>query len=113
MEKETRVRSTYSSEFKYQAVKMYKKGQIGYKAIAKLLGIPSHTMVQLWVRNFDKYGMVGLEERRGKAKSPHKGRPKTKFATVEEEVKALRAEVALLKKMRALQKGDEKENKSK
>ncbi|MGZ4164746.1 MAG: transposase [Tumebacillaceae bacterium] len=102
MEQRKQSRKTYSKEFKYKAVKMHKKGIMGYKAIAKEMGVPCHNMIKRWVANFDLYGVAGLEERRGKATGCR--RSKIRSLTPEEELRRLRVEVELLKKIRALQR---------
>lgn len=97
-------RNTYSNEFKRKAVDMYLKQGMGYKTIAKELGI-RHSMVQLWVRHYRNEGAKGLEEKRGHSPSPMKGRPRTKEQSVEDELHRLRAENEYLKKLWALQRG--------
>ncbi len=95
-------KQTYSSDFKYKAVQMYQKGEMGYKAIAKKLGVPCHNMIKSWVLKFEGVGRNGLEDQRGKKS---KGRPRiTKPQSLEEELERLRVEVELLKKIRALKR---------
>ena len=98
------IRKTYSKEMKQKAVKMYLEEGYGFKAIAKELGIPDHSMVRRGVRKFEEQGLKGLEEKRGKAKGPRKGRPKKQPLSVEEEVIRLRAENEFLKKWLGLER---------
>ncbi|PUA40832.1 transposase [Paenibacillus elgii] len=98
------INKTYSVEFKQKAVNMYLKQGMGYKSIAKELGI-THRSVQRWVKYFQEEGVKGLEEKRGKTTGPLKGRPRTREQSVEEELHRLRAENEYLKKLWALQRG--------
>jgi transposase len=93
-----KIRKTYDVKFKKKAVDLYKKEGMGYKSVAKELGI-DHTMVRRWVEHYDKEGMKGLEEKRGKAKGPGKGRPRTRPEDPETKIKRLEAEVEMLKKL--------------
>ncbi|MCR8966122.1 hypothetical protein O0550_23545 [Brevibacillus halotolerans] len=72
---------------------------MSYKAITKALGIPSSTQVKQWARKFNSG--EGIMDKRGKSRSddhPFIGRPRTKFATVEEERDYLKAQAENLKK---------------
>ena len=100
MQRQRRARKTYTKEFKYRAVMMHKNRIMSYKAIAKEVGVPCHNMIKRWVENFDRLGMAGLEDRRGKAS---RGLPRTASLSPEEELQRLRVEVELLKKIRDLQ----------
>ena len=51
MQKKTRSRKTYSSEFKTQAIDLAK--ELGVKNAAEKLGIPGHQTLAAWVR-YDK-----------------------------------------------------------
>jgi transposase len=77
---------------------MYKKEGMGYKTVAKKLGI-DHSMVRRWVKHYENEGMKGLEEKRGKAKGPKKGRPRIRPEDPEVKIKRLEAEVEMLKKL--------------
>jgi transposase len=91
-------RRTYDVTFKKKAVDMYKKEGMGYKTVAKKLGI-DHSMVRRWVKHYENEGMKGLEEKRGKAKGPKKGRPRIRPEDPEVKIKRLEAEVEMLKKL--------------
>ncbi|WP_233414705.1 transposase [Thermaerobacillus caldiproteolyticus] len=56
-------------------------------------------MVRRWVKRYEQEGMKGLEEKRGKAKGPGKGRPRTCPEDPETKIKRLEAEVEMLKKL--------------
>lgn len=99
------IRKTYTVEFKLKAVEMYINDLLGYKTIAKKLSI-NDNMVRRWVAHYQREGLVGLEEKRGKATGPNKGVPKvTKPANMEEELMRLRAENEYLKKLWELERG--------
>lgn len=89
---------TYDPTLKKKAVDLYFKQGMGYKLVAKELGIDRCT-VRRWVKRFQAEGLEGLEEKRGKAKGHGKGRPKTHPEDPETELKRLRAENELLKKL--------------
>ena len=72
-------------------------------SVARALDIKNKTQVQRWVDLFNSKGKSAFdEETRGKAKGPKKGRPKTKFNSVEEELNYLRMENEFLKKLYTL-----------
>jgi transposase len=94
----------YSFEFKLSAVNKYFEGEMGYKALAKDLGLPDHTYIRRWVISFKKLGEEGLIDRRGKSTSPYKGRSRTQSMSLEEENRILKMENEFLKKLRAFQR---------
>jgi transposase len=93
-----RIRKTYDAKFKKKAVDLYLKEGMGNKTVAKELGI-DESMVRRWVKRYEQEGMKGLEEKRGKAKGPGKGRPRTRPEDPETKIKRLEAEVEMLKKL--------------
>ncbi|MED4907232.1 transposase [Brevibacillus centrosporus] len=93
-----KIRTTYDTAFKKKAVDLYLKDGMGYKSVAKELGI-DHSMVRRWLEYFQAEGLAGLEEKRGKAKGPGMGRPRTKPEDPVAKIKRLEAENALLKKL--------------
>ncbi|MBA2870902.1 transposase [Anoxybacillus calidus] len=93
-----KIRKTYDVKFKKKAVDLYLKEGMGYKTVAKELGI-DHSMVRRWVKHYEQEGIQGLEEKRGKAKGPGKGRPRTRPGDPETKIKRLEAEVEMLKKL--------------
>lgn len=98
------IRRTYDVEFKHKAVKMFIDDKMGYKTVAKALGI-NDKMVRRWVAHFEREGLAGLDEKRGKASGVAKGRPNVHPMSQEEELLRLRAENEYLKKLWALQRG--------
>lgn len=90
--------TTYDITFKKTAVDLYFKEGMGYKTVAKELGI-HHSVVSRWVKHFEAEGIKGLEEKRGKAKGSGKGRPRTRPEDPEVKKKRLEAENEMLKKL--------------
>lgn len=97
------IRRTYSKELKMQAVQLYLEGELSYQAVAKELGIADDRSVRRWIRHYENEGTKGLEEKRGKSTHPRKGRPRKHPASLEEEVRRLRAENEFLKKWLGLE----------
>jgi transposase len=93
-----KIRKTYDVTFKKKAVDLYLKEGMGSKTVAKELGI-SDSMVRRWVKRYEQEGIKGLEEKRGKAKGPGKGRPRTRPEDPETKIKRLEAEIEMLKKL--------------
>jgi transposase-like protein len=96
--------TSYGFEFRLRAVTMYLNEQLGYRKIAKRMGIKDPKRVLIWVKNYQQYEEEGLKERRGKNISSKRGRPRKKPLTVEEENRKLKAENEFLKKFIALKR---------
>jgi transposase len=92
------MRKTYDVEFKKKTVDLYLKKGVGYKEVARKMGI-GDSLVRRWVKHFKAEGLKGLEEKRGKAKGPGMGRPRTRTEDPEVKLKRLEAENELLKKL--------------
>jgi transposase len=71
---------------------------MGCETVAKILGI-HHSVVLRWVQHVEVEEIKGLEEKRGKAKGPGKGRPRTRPEDPEARIKRLEAENEMLKKL--------------
>lgn len=98
-----RINNNYTKEFKLKAVKMYLDEGVSYKQVASKLNIKSKTQFINWVKQFQEKGADSFDiETRGRGTGGKRGRPKTKFNSLEEEVEYLRMEVEFLKKLRAL-----------
>lgn len=93
-----KMKKTYDLAFKKKTVDLYLTGDMGYKTVAKKMGI-DHSIVRRWVKHYEAEGMKGLEEKRGTAKGPGIGRPKTRPEDPEEKIQRLEAEVEILKKL--------------
>lgn len=95
MAKKGQTFNSYSEEFKHNAVMKYVNGSKSYKVLAEELGIRNCSQLKVWVKKW-KDG-VPFDERKG-VSNPLKGRPRTKFKSVEEERDYLKAQVEFLKK---------------
>jgi len=93
---------TYSDELKIQVVESFLNDEGSQSAIAKKYGLKSRTQLMDWVRKYQETG--GISDSRGKNngnkgfKNPLKGRSRTKFDSMEEELEYYKAQVAYLKK---------------
>lgn len=85
------VDNSYPGELKMQAVKLVTEANMSYREVARQLGIRNKTQIEVWVKRYREGQPFEQEAFR-------KGRPKTKFTSVEEEVAYLRAEIEYLKK---------------
>lgn len=91
-------KSDYSTELKERAVRMYLDGEGSYQALSERLGLRSNTQLKNWVRK--TLAGESLEDGRGKASSTARmGRPKTTFASPEEELAYVKAELEYVKKL--------------
>ena len=81
---------TYPQEFKEDAVRQYLQGDKSYRQLTEELGIKDAKTLRSWVSKV-KNGET-LEEGRGKAKGPRRGRPKTNFSSIEEELAYIKSE---------------------
>ncbi|AIQ15991.1 transposase [Paenibacillus sp. FSL H7-0357] len=95
MAKKGQVFQSYSEEFKVEAIQTYLKGVESYKVVAERLGIASCTQLKVWVK---KYRIGEPFDTRKGTTNPLKGRPRTTFASIEEERDYLKAQVDYLKK---------------
>lgn len=93
----------YNKEVKLKAVDMYINKGMSAISVARTLNIKSKTQVQRWVELYNIKGKSAFdEETRGKAVGSRKGRSKTKFNSIEEELNYLRMENEFLKKLHTL-----------
>lgn len=87
--------NSYSDEIKREAVRLFLEEGLSYREVAKQLGVKSKTQIIQWVKKSTE-GKVF--DGRGSFSGPRRGRPKSKFKSIEEERDYLKAEVAYLKK---------------
>lgn len=92
----------FSLEYKQQAVKMYLSG-MSKKAITRELGLCSNSYIRRWVKTYQESGWSGLESRRGQGGAVTLGKMSSR--NPELKIKWLEAEVSLLKKIAAWQRG--------
>ncbi|MFC7679626.1 transposase [Paenibacillus sp. GCM10028914] len=91
MAKKGQTFRNYSLELKMEAVRLVNEEHMSIREVAKRLDIRNKSQVQSWAA---KYKTEGILE----PTTSRRGRPKTKFASVEEEMAYLRAEIEYLKK---------------
>ena len=89
--------ASYTKEFKLKAVKMYLDEGRSMEFIIKELGIKDRSYLRRWLKNYRESGESGLEDGRGKSKTPSRGRPRIDPHSPEEELLRLRAENDWLK----------------
>jgi transposase len=95
MAKKGQVFIQYTEQLKGEAIRLYESG-VSSREVAKQY-IRSKCQVLDWVKKSQNGG--SLEDGRGKNTFTfHKGRPKTKFASLEEELAYVKAENEYLKK---------------
>ncbi|MFI8716164.1 transposase [Brevibacillus brevis] len=98
MHKARRINKRYTDEFKAEAVSLYLEDGWSPYRIAAQLGVRSKTQVQDWIKKHHQREQGELKEyQRGKT-AWRKGRPKTKFSSIEEELAYIKAENDYLKK---------------
>jgi transposase-like protein len=90
-------KTTYAVSFKETAVRLYLEGMGSYRQLCKELGIKDKRQLRNWVAQVRRG--ESLEDRRGKSESPRKGRPRTKFDSLEEKLVYVEAERDYLKKL--------------
>ncbi|WP_240913220.1 transposase [Paenibacillus favisporus] len=86
-----RTNNRYPEELKMQSAKLVTDRNISYREVARKLGIQIKTQVHVWVKRY-------LDGKPFEQEAFRKGRPKTKFASVEKEMAYLKAEIEYLKK---------------
>lgn len=111
--KVTKSLVTYTAEFKIKAVKSFVSGETpedifkNAKIDLSLFGRRySSKSIRRWKEIVDSEGEEGLkEEKRGRNA---RGRPKTKFHSKDDEIKHLKMEIFILKKLHALAESKKK-----
>lgn len=95
----SRKNQRYSKEVKLKAIKMYIEESKSVKEIVEELGLRDKGRVYKWLKLYREKGEVAFdEETRGKFRGARKGRPRTKFDSIEEKMKYLKMENEILKK---------------
>jgi transposase len=89
----------YPLETKLEAIRLWEVEGLSYKEITARLEIRDLERVWKWMRTYRKEGQAGL-------KKPRRGRPKKDRNSLEERVKQLEMENALLKAL-AIELGEE------
>lgn len=91
MAKKGQTFHSYPLELKMQAVRLVTEENMSLREVAKQLDIRSKTQVENWIKKHRAGEML-------EASGVRRGRPKTKFASMEEEMAYLKAEIEYLKK---------------
>lgn len=86
----------YSIEIKEEAVRLHEKEGMSSREIAKQLGVRNKTQVNCWVERHRKGEL--FSSIRKESTAWRKGRPKTNFSSIEEELAYVKAERDYLKK---------------
>lgn len=94
MSVEKRINKVYSEELKAEAVRLHLEEGLSPYQIADRFDIRSKTQVQQWIK---KHLEGPKEDMRGKT-AWRKGRSKTRFSSIEEELAYVKAENEYLKK---------------
>ena len=89
----------YPLETKVEAVRLYLEEGKSYAEIGRDLEVADTQRIEVWVRQYRQEGAVGLNK--------PKGRPRKKAESAEEELKRLRMENMLLKKIQAELRNEE------
>jgi len=94
----------YSYEFKTIVVEDYLSGKSGgYKAVSQKHGLKSKTQVEEWVKIYRENPMTLAQDKRGTHWSGKSKSKELASMELEEKIKYLEMENAILKKLRALQ----------
>ncbi len=96
----------YEKELKLQVVIERINGE-SLGRLKEKYEIPSDAMIVRWVKEYKEIGMKAFEDKRKftKEQNPTKGRPREKYDSLEEELKAVKLENEYLKKQEALRRG--------
>jgi len=90
-------KTTYPVSLKNEAVRLYLEGKGSYRQLCEQFGIKDKRQLRNWVTQLRRG--ESLEDRRGKSDSPRKGRPRSKFDSLEEKLAYVEAERDYLKKL--------------
>jgi len=101
--------SHYTKEFKLNVVKTYKDNGLSLRACCMQFNIAAQSTVSSWAKKYERFGLKGLMVQKGKSMrmkkeklSAEKPQPLTRLEELEKDNLYLRAEVDYLKKLEAL-----------
>ena len=101
--------SYYTKEFKVTVVKSYKDKGLSLRDCCLQFNIPTQSTLLSWVRKYEQLGLEGLNEQKGRPATMKKDKPATKndkpltrLEELEQENLYLKAEIDFLKKLDAL-----------
>lgn len=104
--------TSYTKEFKLQAIKLYAEEGLSITSITEKLGLPDDSYIRRWLKKFQSAGETGLDDGRGKTISPRRGRPKKNPDSMEEKLLRLQCENDYLKALLQLTQEKIKKKKS-
>ncbi|MBC6307702.1 helix-turn-helix domain-containing protein [Listeria booriae] len=104
-----RTKQHYTSQFKQNVIHYYLNSGDSYLDVALQYGLPSGDLLQSWHQKFLREGIEGLSPKQKgppsmskKKKQIQPKKPMTREQALERENELLRAELAFIKKLRAL-----------
>jgi transposase-like protein len=89
--------NSYSPAFKEEAVRLYLEGGRSYQQLTDELGLKDKKTLRTWVAKVQRG--ESLEDGRGKHHNSRKGRPRSRFDSLEEKLAYVEAERDYLKKL--------------
>ena len=99
----------HTKEFKLKVVKAYRDKRLSLRDCCLQFNIPSQSTVSSWTSRYEQRGIKGLSEQKGRPTSMKKDRPVsektvplTRLEALEKENLYLKAEINFLKKLDAL-----------
>jgi len=107
----------YSTEFKLAAIQSYRNKELSLRDCCLHYNIPSDSTLLSWLMKYEKYGVDGFGEQHGRPRvmnrppSKKKSIPLTRIEELEKEILYLKAENELLKKLDALARPKQAQNK--
>lgn len=99
--------ATYPVQFKLDVLNYKLRTGESFKEVAFKFGIPDHSIIANWMRNWKKEGNEGISKSKGRPRLANNSKKKntekrlTSEQQLKKEVELLRAENAYLKKLRA------------
>ncbi len=117
----TKSRVYHTKEFKLKVVRTYKDKGLSLRDCCLQFNIPAQCTVSSWVKSYDRQGLDGLNEQKGrpaimkkdKPVSKKNAEPLTRLEELERENLYLKAEIDFLKKLDALTQEKQTQQKKK
>jgi len=108
----------YTDKFKLEVVNSYFNTKLGVRLTARAFNLPSKNYIEIWIKQLKKKGLIPMDKEKTVTKSSQKideskDKKKTrntkktaKEKQLEKENLRLKAEIAYLKKLEELQRGN-------
>jgi transposase len=110
----------YTKEFKLEVVKAYKDKGLSLRDCCLQFNIPTQSTLVSWARKYEQLGAGGLNEQKGRPTTMKKDKPEikkakplTRLEELEKENLYLKAEIDFLKKLDALTREKQTQQKKK